>query len=561
MCELDRMLTFSTDPDQANRELDATLYLLASFGFIDGHFDKSEREYIEEFILQIAEHLEPDESTSAARARRASLIDRLDRKLQRVEAELRAMWDEPTAEGERALSFVRSRVKLRCFEILEGFSLPDKKTLMEAVDDMLKADGVAHPEEVQFRNELMAILMGKKSTPHLARYKGAEGRRVFIHPHAVWPRTEINDRTLTQIERHYSSDPDEFKHQLNQDMLRAERFIKILESKRAGNEGVLEGVQTVDEFAGKKPFLDGHVHVIPPTHAPGYELTVLGDLHGCYSCLKSALMQSDFLGKVERYNKSPHTLPEPYLVVLGDYIDRGLYSFEGVLRALLSLAAAMPKHVILLRGNHEFYLERDGTVFGGVRPADALDALMPYAPMDIFQTYRRLFENLPSTVLFGDIMLVHAGIPRDATIAERYQDLSSLNDPVIRFEMMWSDPSSVDVVPDELQAASNRFAFGHDQAKEFLHRMGISTLIRGHEKVNEGFVVNFDEPDLRLITLFSAGGSDNWDLPERSSYRSVTPTALTIRYRDGRTDIEPWVIDYKVYNDPELNDFYYQEDE
>jgi len=58
------------------------------------------------------------------------------------------------------------------------------------------------------------------------------------------------------------------------------------------------------------------------------------------------------------------------------------------------------------------------------------------------------------------------------------------------------------------------------------------------------------------LTLFSAGGADDWDLPERSSYRSVIPTALTIRYRDGRTDIEPWVIDYASYNDPERNEFF-----
>jgi len=61
---------------------------------------------------------------------------------------------------------------------------------------------------------------------------------------------------------------------------------------------------------------------------------------------------------------------------------------------------------------------------------------------------------------------------------------------------------------------------------------------------------------LRVLTLFSAGGADNNDLPERSNYRAVTPTALTIRYREGRTDIEPWVIDYANYTAPERNEFY-----
>ncbi|MFT7580319.1 MAG: hypothetical protein ACI9MR_001988 [Myxococcota bacterium] len=554
------MLNFSNNPDKAERELDATLYLLVSFGFIDGDFDKSEREYIEDLILKISEELEPDDSTPEGRNRRSKLVDRLDRKFERIEAELKSMWDEPTAEGERAQTFVRTRVKLRCFELLEGFSLADKGVLMKSIDEMLVADGVAHEEEVQFRDELTAILMGKKTTPDVARYSSFEGRRVFIHPHAVWPKTELDNRGLRRIERHYSSEPREFRFQIHQDQQRAERFIKILNGKRAGHEGTLNKVQSVEELASHPPFLDRHVHVIPQTHEPGYELTVLGDLHGCYSCLKSALMQSDFFGKVERYKKSPRTRPVPYLVALGDYIDRGIYSFEGVLRGLLTLAGVTPEHVILLRGNHEYYHERDGVILSGVRPADAFDALAPRAPMEFFQTYRQLFEQMPSTLLFGDMMLVHAGIPRDATIADCYRDLSSLNDPRIRYEMMWSDPSNVDHVPHELQAASNRFAFGKDQARAFLHPMGISTVIRGHEKVKSGFVVNFDEPDLRVITLFSAGGSNNWDLPKRSSYRKVTPTALTIRYRDDRTDIEPWVIDYAVYNDPDLNGFYNEDD-
>ena len=35
--------------------------------------------------------------------------------------------------------------------------------------------------------------------------------------------------------------------------------------------------------------------------------------------------------------------------------------------------------------------------------------------------------------------------------ANRYRDLSSLDDPVLRFEMLWSDPGQIDRVPIELQ--------------------------------------------------------------------------------------------------------------
>mgnify|MGYP006146507791 CR=1 FL=1 len=44
---------------------------------------------------------------------------------------------------------------------------------------------------------------------------------------------------------------------------------------------------------------------------------------------------------------------------------------------------------------------------------------------------------------------VVGGVPRDDTFAEKYRDLSSLNDPELRFQMMWSDPSTADYIPDE----------------------------------------------------------------------------------------------------------------
>ena len=48
---------------------------------------------------------------------------------------------------------------------------------------------------------------------------------------------------------------------------------------------------------------------------------------------------------------------------------------------------------------------------------------------------------------FDRTLFVHAGIPREDTLAEKWHDLASLNDPDIRFQMLWSDPSDADVDP------------------------------------------------------------------------------------------------------------------
>ena len=57
----------------------------------------------------------------------------------------------------------------------------------------------------------------------------------------------------------------------------------------------------------------------------------------------------------------------------------------------------------------------------------------------------------------------HAGIPRDADIKAKIHDFAALNDPDLRFQMLWSDPSTADFIPEGLQAQNARFPFGREQ--------------------------------------------------------------------------------------------------
>ena len=172
-----------------------------------------------------------------------------------------------------------------------------------------------------------------------------------------------------------------------------------------------------------------------------------------------------------------------------------------------------------------------------------------------FREYMRMFEALPTSLAFDRFYFVHAGVPRDASLAEKWTDLSSLNDPDLRFQMMWSDPSDTEVVPDELQQASARFSYGSQQLRSFLARIGCTVMVRGHERVVEGFRTSYDSPNATLFTLFSAGGASSLDLPEASNYREVTPTGLTIRWREGVSRVTPFAIDWSRYNDPSRNRF------
>src|SRR5690606_3331953 len=101
-----------------------------------------------------------------------------------------------------------------------------------------------------------------------------------------------------------------------------------------------------------------------------------------------------------------------------------------------------------------------------------------------------------------------------------------------------------------------RFPFGRLQFETFMDQVGCTTMVRGHEKIVEGFKSVYPGNDLVLLNLFSAGGSDNADLPEESSYREVTPMALTVHVTNGVSTVVPWRIDYKHYNDPRRNAFF-----
>jgi hypothetical protein len=61
---------------------------------------------------------------------------------------------------------------------------------------------------------------------------------------------------------------------------------------------------------------------------------------------------------------------------------------------------------------------------------------------------------------------------------------------------------------------------------------------------------------MELINLFSAGGADNDDLPATSSYRHVTPMALTVSWRRGEMTSTPWAIDWRTYQRPDRNAFF-----
>lgn len=549
-------IQLNPDPAIAEQQVEAIIFYLTTCGYIDAEFDLREKAFIRAFLRELVTAridaggpLTPELRFERIESQHEHYLERF----QEIDRDIKGLLTEAVADGEDPQRFVLSQLKLRCFELFQRLSDDNRQALLVVVDRFIYADGTAHPEEIAFRNDLAelldaALLLDDSALDVIGS--------IEVKPPVTLVPEQDNHPFFAAFEHHYSADPERLGKQFASDLKLLDRVEEAWEEQRVRGRRRLEGHQSVAEFAGSPEFLDEHVYVVPTRPGRDYELIVLGDLHGCYSCLKAAIHQSNFMEKVRRFRADPDNNPDVRLVLLGDYIDRGRFSYNGVLRTILNLFLSVPEHVFVLRGNHEYYIEYQGKVYGGVRPAEAINSMAGLLPVDVFSRFLDFFDAMPNMLIFDQMLFVHAGIPRDSLLAEKWQDLSTLNREDIRFQMLWSDPSKADVVPDDLQNASARFAFGRQQFRRFMTQIGCNVLVRGHEKVNSGFRSQWPDDDLRLFTLFSAGGSDNDDLPPDSNYREVRPMALTITTRDGVVEATPWAIDYKRYQDPTLNHFF-----
>jgi hypothetical protein len=543
---------FSSDPAVAKRQMLAIVFLLTAFGHMDGKFALSEKRFVQEKIAELVEKrvAEAVADPLARQVESARVTAQFQRVAATIDKEIATLFTESVAEGESTEQFVYAKLALRCYELLHAFDAPAQAALLAVVDELILADGVPHPEEQRLKADLERLLaepieLDADEEPIAEEHVTLEAPQVLV------PRVDDHP-FLARLERGYVREASSFAELAAEDLELVAQFRAALEKQREAGAGKLAGKTSFADFAGHAPFLDGHTYVLPPDPSKEYELVVLGDLHGCYSCLKAALMQTDFLAKVEAHAKDPERHPDTRLVLLGDYIDRGRYGFDGVLRAAMRLFVTAPHAVYVLRGNHEYYVELKGRVLAPVRPAEAMTSLQGVAGDAFFGEWMRLFEAMPTSLAFDRFFFVHAGIPRSASLEEKWKDLSSLNDADLRFQMMWSDPSDTEVVPDELQAAAARFGYGSHQFASFLARIGCGVMVRGHERVVEGLRVRYDGTH---YTLFSSGGAESRDLPEESNYREVTPMGLTIRWKGGTSRVTPFALDWASYSDPARNRF------
>jgi serine/threonine protein phosphatase 1 len=247
----------------------------------------------------------------------------------------------------------------------------------------------------------------------------------------------------------------------------------------------------------------------PPLAAPripstaGERIYAVGDIHGRYDLLKTAL------GQIASDCADDAAPRQPMLVLLGDYIDRGPDSAK-VLQALVWLRRRGEFALRLLKGNHEqallAFVEDPGGAadwlgFGGaetlasygVTPpppgcgaaalAQARDALLDQMPA----AHLQLLEDLEAMVLVGDYAFVHAGVRPDRPLSAQTES-----------DLLWIRRGFVDAPGPFERMIVHGHTWLSEQPQVTEHRIGLDT---GAYATGVLTVARLDEAGMRLVQV------------------------------------------------------------
>merc|ERR1739848_875049 len=203
----------------------------------------------------------------------------------------------------------------------------------------------------------------------------------------------------------------------------------------------------------------------------GRQIKVVGDIHGQYD---------DLLKIFQDHNSG--TPAETSYLFLGDYVDRGKKSLY-VISLLFAYCLKYPETFFLIRGNHEM---PSVNIYYGF-----FAECMRRNLREAFLQFNNTFNYLPlAAVIDGKIFCCHGGLSPDLKTIEQLNDIKRpLEDMVeesVEYQLVWNDPF-MDV--------------GKDVLESFLDNNGLTTVVRAHETVMEGYKCRADK---KLYTVFSA---------------------------------------------------------
>jgi diadenosine tetraphosphatase ApaH/serine/threonine PP2A family protein phosphatase len=269
-------------------------------------------------------------------------------------------------------------------------------------------------------------------------------------------------------------------------------------------------VQSILDTA--KPILKDEPNIREIAQEKHQLVHVVGDLHGAFTeGVARYFQQQGFPGQKNKINDNK----ENVYVFNGDFVDRGTEDIE-VMVTLLLWKILKPKHVFLIRGNHE---TEDTSITYGFQAR--VDARFP--DRDAHSEFvNKAFKNMPvGAVLDSKVFIVHGGIaqenPKDCegitcTIDDLNKEVRSMPDfwdgPLRT--LLWADPG----LQNE-EASGRGGVFDADVTKRFLEKNKLKLIVRAHQHFSSIHSMQSHHDD-RVYTIHSA--PDYQTNPSNTSY-------------------------------------------
>lgn len=373
------------------------------------------------------------------------------------------------------------------------------------------------------------------------------------------------------------------------DQVDADWVLSVTEKLLASTQGGLKAAQEVLPHAVAQQILEALynllkqeptvVDVVPA--APDIPVVIVGDTHGQLHDVCSMLQKIGYPSERQ------------LIVFNGDFVDRGAWGLE-VLTLLACWKLAYPKHVTILRGNHEC---TTCTHMYGFRT----EVLSKYGPKnfkDVFKVCKKVFAALPlAAVVGGQTLILHGGLfrkpmqsthrrkkrrktlPGNALKIGSLQDLRAAGkgglDPngagksVIATDVLWSDPApEPGLVENEARGVG--LLFGPDVTQAFLEANKLKLIIRSHEgpdarwkregmqDMAKGHSLDHNTPGGKLVTVFSAPDYPQFQPSQEDRFNNLGAVAVLRGSHDNYAS--PEMIEYPAAPRPQAQAFYEYED-